>query len=349
MSLTKDNDKELAWDKEIMQTCPILYTGKSKPLTESLMAFGFESGSGWKGPLYRMSCRLEELNLRYWPKYRVRIEMVQVKEKFGTLCAYYDLHRDGSGFKWWLHNKFYSLYKKANSLNYKPKQILDRDVWTEHELTELTKIEWLKAKHRSSNVSNVRFFEENGRYFKQTSFDHCRQFHYEPTRLKFMVPIKNFLYKLACKTDNWASKANSKQEVIMTVMQEEAEKIVHDAEKECEGTCEDCGERIGTKWSPTCETTGWIRYLCKDCAEKHKNNYFMNGELWNGETRLKTKEELNEERKKAEEKYKERSEKHKEEERKFEEELKRLEAEDKTASHLEHQVDKAVTESSTQT
>ena len=74
----------------------------------------------------------------------------------------------------------------------------------------------------------------------------------------------------------------------------------------------------------------------------------MNGELWNGETRLKTKEELDEERKKADEKYKERSEKHKEEERKFEEELKKLEAEDKTASHLEDQVDKGVTESSAQ-
>ena len=348
MSLTKDGDKELAWDKEIMQTCPILYTGKSKPLTESLMAFGFECRKGWTKPLYRMSCKLEELNMRYWPKYRVRIEMVQVKEKFGTLCAYYDLHRDGSGFKWWLHNKFYSLYKKANRLNYKQKQVLDRDVWTEHEIKELTKIEWLKEKHRSSNISNVRFFEENGRYYKQTTFEHCRQFHYEPTRLKFMVPIKNFLYKLACKTDNWASKANSKQEVIMTVMQEEAEKIVHDAEKECEGTCEDCGGQIGTKWSPSCETTGWIRYLCKDCAKKYKNNYFMNGELWNGETRLKTKEELDEERKKANEKYKERSEKHKEEERKFEEELKKLEAEDKTVSHLEDQVDKGVMESSAQ-
>ncbi|MBI2023543.1 hypothetical protein HYT01_03215 [Candidatus Giovannonibacteria bacterium] len=52
-----------------------------KPLTESLMAFGFECGDGWF-PLIKELCeKLSALKLKVF-------EVVQVKEKFGGLRFY---------------------------------------------------------------------------------------------------------------------------------------------------------------------------------------------------------------------------------------------------------------------
>lgn len=67
---------------------PRLYRGRAKPLTESLMAFGFECEDGWFQIIWELSEALEmqaaEENRtdEDWP------EVLQVKEKFGTLRYY---------------------------------------------------------------------------------------------------------------------------------------------------------------------------------------------------------------------------------------------------------------------
>lgn len=40
------------------------------------------------------------------------------------------------------------------------------------------------------------------------------------------------------------------------------------AEAECFDVCELCGKTIGTKEEPRKKTSGWIRYICKDCYSK---------------------------------------------------------------------------------
>ena len=90
---------------------------------------------------------------------------------------------------------------------------------------------------------------------------------------------------------------------MMEWLESEAEKRVRQAEADCYNTCEKCGNQIGTDWSPRCETTGWINYLCDECAAKHNNFYFKNGAKWQGNKMIMTREEVNAERKKYEEKY----------------------------------------------
>ncbi|MEK7090164.1 MAG: hypothetical protein AAB930_01100, partial [Patescibacteria group bacterium] len=51
------------------------------PLTESLMAFGFECGDGWFGLIKKLCEKLKDLDLK---DFRV----TQVKEKFGGLRFY---------------------------------------------------------------------------------------------------------------------------------------------------------------------------------------------------------------------------------------------------------------------
>ena len=174
--------------KQTMEDCAILYCNKNLPMSQSLCCFGWECGSGWFNVLREASCRLEALNLIYYPKYKVKIQAEQVKEKFGTLRFYFS--------------------------------VICED-------TERTK----------------------------------------------------------------------EQEVIMTAMESWADEIVDWAEKKCYNVCEECGHQIGEDWSPRCETTGWITYLCDECAEKTGNFYYKNGAKWLKDAQIMTKEEVEAEQK----------------------------------------------------
>ena len=82
-------DRSLA--KETMDMCSILYCTKDLPMTQTCMCWGWECGTGWFNVLNEASCKLEALNLTYYPKYKVRIQADQVKEKFGTLRFYFSV------------------------------------------------------------------------------------------------------------------------------------------------------------------------------------------------------------------------------------------------------------------
>ena len=182
-------DKSLA--KETMDQCSILYCTKDLPMTQTCMCWGWECGSGWFNVLHEASCKLEALNLIYYPKYKVRIQADQVKEKFGTL---------------------------------------------------------------------------------------------------------RFYFSVICED----AERTKEQEVIVTAMNSWADEIVRWAEDECYKTCEECGNQIGTEWSPRCETTGWITYICDRCASKTKGFYFKNGAKWQEGKLLMTKEEVEAERERKE-------------------------------------------------
>jgi len=64
--------------KYLIEHFPNLYAGVGKPLTESLMGFGFECGDGWFDLIRDLSEKLEDKG----------VEAVQVKEKFGGLRFY---------------------------------------------------------------------------------------------------------------------------------------------------------------------------------------------------------------------------------------------------------------------
>src|SRR5690348_17215224 len=83
--------------KALLRDFPRLFRGVSKPITESLMAFGFECGDGWFALIYKLSADIQKVskesglnsNSEQWP------EVTQVKEKLGTLCFY--LHTTTAG------------------------------------------------------------------------------------------------------------------------------------------------------------------------------------------------------------------------------------------------------------
>ena len=87
----ENKKKDWSLANEIMDKCSILYCMKDKPMTQTTMFWGLECGVGWFEVLNEASCKLEALNLIYYPKYKVRIQADQVKEKFGHLTFYFSV------------------------------------------------------------------------------------------------------------------------------------------------------------------------------------------------------------------------------------------------------------------
>jgi hypothetical protein len=79
--MTKDHTRHL------FEKYPLLYRGATKPITQSLMAFGFECGDGWFRLIDGLSEKLERLNAEHPDS---PTEAVQVKEKFASLRFYVD-------------------------------------------------------------------------------------------------------------------------------------------------------------------------------------------------------------------------------------------------------------------
>lgn len=246
---------------------------------------------GWYGPLKKLCCKLEALNLTYYGKYRVRIEAQQVKEKYGTLRFYYQVGVDPSPFKMLISKMLLSIYTfMYDNIDFKYKDVTDTPAFVAHEVVELDKSRYIEEKLRNSNCSNVKCERRDGKYFKTSDINHYRSHHRAPTKHKIINCLMMLVQKASVAVNSRSViglKSTSKQHVIVEMLSSLAEQYVRDAEKECFNVCEMCGSQIGTDWSPRCETTGYIRYLCDSCAAEDSNTRYMkNGEMWCGKNRI---------------------------------------------------------------
>jgi len=73
------------------------------PITQSLMYFGFEHGDGWFDIIWELSEKIERVLNKYYSINKQALDLLvdypafnvtQVKEKFGTLCFYYEMRLD---------------------------------------------------------------------------------------------------------------------------------------------------------------------------------------------------------------------------------------------------------------
>ncbi|HPM74150.1 MAG TPA: hypothetical protein PLA71_00320 [Saccharofermentans sp.] len=76
---------DLHLEAVLVNEFPILYSGASLPMDESLMCFGFECGNGWFKIIYDLSKKLEQYNSTHPDS---PVVAMQVKEKYGALRFY---------------------------------------------------------------------------------------------------------------------------------------------------------------------------------------------------------------------------------------------------------------------
>lgn len=290
-------DNELSIEEQVTIDCPILFQMRHRPCSETTMCWGFECNKGWHTAIASACRELEMLNIQYYPKYRVRIQADQIKEKFGTLRFYWSVQTDPNTFCTWLGHVLESAYDWLNSckrFDYKMKKVIDVAPYDYDDKRVIDKATYDRKVNDKYKPTNVEYIESNGSYFEICHLHDHGKMHYEPTRLKLLWHLKRFCFNMRSKLLYCAPrKTNAEVRNCIELLDRKARKIVQELEAKCEGICERCGHQIGTSWSPTCQTLGWITYICDDCAEKLGQNYLKNGELWNGKTLLKSKEQMN--------------------------------------------------------
>ena len=289
------NEEAKIAKNKILSENKILYCMKDRPATETTMCWGLEINNGWLNIVDEMSKQLEALNYMFYPKFRVRIQMDQVKEKFGLLTVYYSIVSDP--FRWmciWKKcmNKVFDMISR---LDFKKLAVLDRDEYNEIVEEEIfSKEQFEKEKKQYIRCENVDVFERDGKYIKKSTFHHCRQTHYIPTKHRFLfkiLQIRHIIENMPMKMLNVMP--SHKQRCIEELLDDKAYAIVKKAEDACYDVCELCGHHIAddNEYSPRCITQGWIQYLCKDCADKSNNKYVMNGAVWRAGKEIVSKEE----------------------------------------------------------
>lgn len=274
-----EETKEVSVAEETIQMCKILYCQKDLPMTKTLICicFGWECGQGWHEILKRLSCELEALNLLYYDKYKVRIQADQVKEKFGTLRFYYSIVCDNYNEIGIEAIKVINLFEdKKDNGYFGLKYVTDEKGHTTNKVVK--------------DGKTVSVWHPPKQYIEVTQ--HKEE--YDQMKAASEAAQKRL-------AESGYDEITLEQKVIMEYLDSEASARIRKAEDECYSTCEHCGRQIGTEWSPRCESTDWITYICEKCAEKSDKDgrtiaYYKNGALYDGKKLLKTKAEVKAER-----------------------------------------------------
>lgn len=293
-----NNEQNNTHEQEILENNKILYCMHKKPMTETCMCWGLDVPNVWLNEIDDLSKKLEGMNSLVYPVHKVRIQADQVKNKFGILHYYFSVMIDPPALINAYENTVELAMRLIRKINFKLKMVTDKEAYDETIKDNIPADKVDEEKKRYEHCSNVEIIDQpDGTAIKKSVFHHCKQVHYEPTKHKWMYAlfkrrwtIKNFLRNLL----KW--KPSYRQVCIAKVMDSYAFNAIRDCEEKCMHICEQCGHYIGDKWSPTCMTTGWISYLCEECAIKDGGIYVKNGESWCAGKKVEKEDESNEDK-----------------------------------------------------
>ena len=299
--LTKEecyaNEKD-ALMHETIKRCSMLYKMAEKPCSETCMCWLWSCGYGWFDTLEKLSNKLEAINLMIYPKYNVRIQAEQVKEKFSTLRFYYSIVADPPWYIRWYEAATEFAFNIISKLDFGGiKRILIEEGFDKiEEKTFDTKDEFEVERERYKGVTNVSFEEIDGKFIMKTKHWHAPKYKTVSTKHKFLYWLYEKRYLIMhfmSSALNWMP--STKQNIIQAGLYDTVDELIRDAEIECSNYCETCGRRIGTKYSPTCTTRGWIKQICKECADKIGCEYVSKGKIWKSGEIIGEVKKLNEE------------------------------------------------------
>lgn len=301
----KDRNDKLRHD--IIADCKILYQMADKPCSETTMCWGLQVGDGWLEKIHSMSQKLEALNLLFYPKFRVRIQMEEVKEKFSILECYHSVVVDPPAWMLAWQNACNWLFGKTAKLDFGLVEMVDELPHQETSIIELeSREEYENEKDTNKYCCNVDVYEQDGKFYKKTVYDRYMQSHQLPTKHKLLYKLlkrKYFIERLPM--DLFKFSPSVEQMCIQELLDEKAYAIVSSTSKACQKVCELCGKQITDKgsWSPACTTRGYIQRLCQTCADESGREYEMRGAIWSNGKQVLSKEEYAKEQAELKAKY----------------------------------------------
>lgn len=305
-----DSERMASLEEETIKGCPILYCQAGKSHRESCMSFGWEFGNGWNEVVSELSYKLEALNMLFYPKYRVRIQFDQLKEKFGTFSGYFSVVVDPGKLRTSLAHFCDRRYRKLLGVQYKQKYVVDEHETKYDETEELEKEKWEAQRKQEYLPQNVEFTQKDGKFYRVTHLTRWQKGHYEPTEHKLKWKLKAMWCNLAAWLKCSTKERTQEQEAIAKALEIMAQNAIDNAMTELESTCEVCGSTTGyDEKHPRCQMSGWIKYVCRHCADEAKRPYFMDGAEWEAGKMLRSKAQVEKDKREMERKWKERYEK----------------------------------------
>lgn len=262
---------------DILKSCPLLFNDKQ---------FGFECGDGWLYELKDLCYRLEFYNQLVYPHTRVRISAAQIKEKMGTLRFYYDIIVDHPyvlrkliAFMQWLCKCV-----KGSVKLYNIERIVDEPIRKEKTTEEIAKecyenLQEFRNKYKDEPyiTCGEELFEKDGKYFRTFNYAYPAKFHYAPTKHKCRWWFSEKIKKICDEVTAFFNKFidYKKRDLWYSCLTAIADKEIAYTTERLEHTCEMCGSHIGydNSRNPICQTKGWIRYVCKKCADEMDIEY----------------------------------------------------------------------------
>ena len=275
-------------ENEMVEKYPILYTGHTKPLTESLMAFGFMTPITWMEHIDKLSLELETLNVMFYPKYRTRIEATEVKEKFAELSFYYDVMIDPPKYLSWISNSLRSLVDFMNEhINYDLNRVIDKPEYVSDEWYETTydRIQSEQFSEYNEGYDTSIYKTCDGKWYKLLKdVHHCEKSHIEPKKNKILYWLSRKLLSLSYDIETWKEPTHEQQLIANRLQELACEKIRKYSDK-CYHTCSTCGKELGTMFgsvdekneNPVCVTRGYYLSYCKECAAEQNLTYTISG------------------------------------------------------------------------
>lgn len=248
--------------EKMMKQYPMLFCQRNKSMQETCMCWGIEAGDGWYKPLNELCSYLEILNNTYYPKYRIRIQADQVKEKYGELRFYYSVILDPNAFNKFFMNSFLYLYNFINNhVSFEKERVAIIPASHQDKKFEITKEIYEKHKDEKN------FIEENGKYYQIINVFDPGKYEFVIKKHKLLYKINNFLFGIYLKIKCNVKYTNKKKE-IGNMISDIADSLIKRCEDKCWNVCEWCGKDGGFNGENLITTSGWISRICKECHQK---------------------------------------------------------------------------------
>lgn len=279
-----DDEQARIISKKILDENKILYCMNKRSMTETCMCWGLEVPDVWLNEIDSMSKKLEAMNYLTYPKYHVRIQMDQVKDKYAELRAYYSIIVDPPSWICIYEKSIDMFMSLVNKLDFAYKYVVDNEPYDEIREEKIAADKVEKEKNAYKNISNVEIIElKDGTAIKKTTLHHYKKTHPEPTRFKFLHKLWQNRYSIKSFIRHFCGWVPShKQMCISSYLEEYARNVIKDTTEKCTKICEKCGRYIddNNEYSPRCITLGWVSYLCEDCAKESNQTYVKDGKSY---------------------------------------------------------------------
>lgn len=241
-------------------------------------------GEGWYPTISRLSYRLEVLNILY-RRYNLRIVVDEVKEKFGTLRFYASVQPRIPLMYNFMERSICAVCEFIRKhVDFRLVSVTDRKDHMKMYVRCIDNDDHDRQKgSQGNNVTAERIIDGDNstRQYVISTIRAGAERHKNPTRHKFLYLLYRFFDQHASLLDFSFLMPNAKERnMLMLDLHNRIHGYIMEAERECYGVCEICGESFNEKTNPRCETVGYVRYVCEKCASKTGRKYIKGGKIF---------------------------------------------------------------------